>query len=282
MKRSERCHSLEAAGPTSLNVPSTESLRLNAAWPRIEVVYEDADLLALNKPAGLLVAPDRWDKSRDNLASLLQEAILSRRPWVLQRGLTYLANAHRLDFHTSGVTLYAKTQEALRNLARQFRERHPRKTYVALVQGTPSQESILVDKPLGPHPVRLGLAAVDTNRGKAARTLFTVIERFRGYALVKAEPETGRMHQIRVHLQEIGHPLVADADYGNGLPLLLSRLKKHYKMKPEGERPLISRPALHAEGIVILHPSTNEPVTIEAAWPKDLTVAVKYLRRFAK
>lgn len=267
---------------TSLSAASTETLRLSADWPEIEVAYEDAELLVLNKPAGLLVAPDRWDKSRENLARLLEDAILAKRPWVLKRGLTYLANAHRLDFQTSGLTVYAKTRDALRHLVRQFHDRHPRKAYVALVQGVPGTESVLVDKPLGAHPTRPGLSSVDVHRGKAARTLFTVLERFRGYTLVRAEPETGRLHQIRVHLKELGHPLVADNDYGNGLPLLLSRLKRNYKMKPEGERPLMARPALHAERITILHPATNAPLDITAAWPKDLTVAVKYLRRFAK
>ena len=122
---------------------------------------------------------------------------------------------------------------------------------------------------------------VDEKSGKRARTLFRIREKFAGFALLESQPVTDRRHQIRVHLKHAGHPIVGDANYG-GLPLLLSLLKPQYHLKPnKGERPLISQTALHAEKLELTHPVTGAAVTMSAKWPKDLEVAVKYLRRYA-
>ena len=220
---------------------------------------------------GLLAVPDRFDKDKPDLVSLLQEARPGER----------LANVHRLDLNTSGVFVLAKKQDAFRELVRQFRERETKKIYAALVRGAPGISPLTVDLPIGRHPKRPGLARIDHNRGSEARSVINVRERFRGYALLEVVIETGRMHQIRVHVQAIGCPLVGDPDYG-GAPLLLSQFKAGYKGKQEEvERPLLDRPALHAERLTLTQPSTGRSLTIEAPWPKDLTVALKQLRKFA-
>ena len=264
----------------SETVSTPTLLRLSAMWPEVELVYEDADLLAVNKPAGLLVAPDRWDKRNEILMGLLADGIAKARPWAVARGLTYLANAHRLDRFTSGVLLLARNRPALVALARQFHDRHPQKRYIALVEGRLPEPPLTVDLPIGAHPAAPGRSVIDRQHGRPVRTVFTELECFRRYSLIQAEPGSGRLHQIRVHLKSVGCPLIADSDYGSGQPLLLSRLKPDYKMKPEGERPLMSRPALHAEQLIVTQPTTGKLVTITAPWPKDLTVAVKYLRKF--
>jgi len=256
-------------------------LRLGGQFPEIEILHEDTDLIAVNKPAGMLTAPDRWDRARENLMGLLHAGIRHGRPWAVERGLSYLANVHRLDAGTSGVLLLARSKQALVQLAAQFKQRRTRKTYCALVEGAPPEPEMEIHLPLAPSLKHPGLSEVNRAPGKPALTRVSLLEHFRGYSLVRAEPATGRLHQIRVHLREIGCPLVADSDYGSGLPLLLSRLKKRYKLKPEGERPLMGRTALHAEQLELLHPVSGQPVLITAPWPKDLTVAVKYLRRFA-
>jgi 23S rRNA-/tRNA-specific pseudouridylate synthase len=138
-----------------------------------------------------------------------------------------------------------------------------------------------VDLPLAPSQTVPGLTVVDRTHGRPALTRFHLVERFRGYSLVKIEPASDRLHQIRVHLKSVGCPLVADTEYGTDQWLMLSRLKKDYRMKAEGERPLLNRTALHAEGIEMLHPVTGAPLTLTVPWPKDITVAVKYLRKFA-
>ena len=247
----------------------------------IEVLFEDEHLLALNKPPALLTSPDRYDPTRPNLMRLLHSGIAEAKPWATERGLTYLANAHRLDFETSGVILLAKTKPALVKIADQFGADKPRKIYVALVAGSPSSASWEINASIGPHPTRLGLMRVDPKQGKKARTTFSVRERFRGYALIECRPVTGRTHQIRVHLKHSGIPICGDRNYG-GRPLLLSRLKPNYRLK-EGreERPLISTMALHAEELMLSHPITGQPVTITAPLPKALTVAVRYLQRYS-
>lgn len=247
----------------------------------IPVIYEDADLLGLDKPSGLLTSPDRYDPNRPNLMKLLHAGIAESKLWARQRGLTYLANAHRLDFQTSGVILLAKNKPVLVQLADLFGAEKPVKKYVALAQGSPEEAEFEVDAKLGPHPVKVGMMRVDPKNGKKSMTKFFVLERFSKWTLVRCEPLTGRTHQIRIHLKYAGLPIVGDELYG-GKPLWLSRLKPNYRLKPgREERPLMARVALHAEQLELKHPVTGETISITAPWPKDLTVAVKYLRQFA-
>jgi 23S rRNA pseudouridine1911/1915/1917 synthase len=261
--------------PIKLSAPATREF-----W-EIPVLFEDEQLLALDKPAGLLTSPDRYDPDRPNLMKLLHAGVERGTAWARTRGLTYLMNAHRLDFETSGVILLAKNKAALVALANLFGTEKPRKDYLALVQGTPVKPAFEVEAKLAPHPVKVGLIRVDEKTGKRSRTEFELLEKFNGYALLKCRPLTGRTHQIRVHLRHAGLPIVGDELYG-GAPLLLSRLKSGYRLKPnKTERPLIARVALHAEMLSLAHPVTGAVVTITAPWPKDLKVAVNYLRRYA-
>ena len=248
----------------------------------IPVLFEDGHLLALDKPAGLPASPDRCDPQRPNLMKLLHTAIADAKPWARERGLNYLMNAHRPDIETSGVILLAKSKPALVALANLFGSEKPVKKHLALVQGTPPENQFEVDVPIATHPAKIGLMRVDPKHGKKSRTRFEVLELFSGYALLKCEPLTERTHQIRVHLRYAGFPVVGDGLYG-GKPLWLSRLKPNYRLKPgHEERPLFSRAALHAEELTLPHPVTGEMLTITAPWPKDLNVALKYLRQFAK
>ena len=246
------------------------------------VLFEDQHLLALNKPSHLLTSPDRYDAQRPNLMKLLHAGIERGAPWAKQRGLSYLMNAHRLDFETSGVILLAKHKPILVALANLFSAEKSGKNYLALVHGVPPQDSFTVAAKLAPHPANIGLIRVDEKRGKRSQTQFEVLEKFSDHTLLRCLPLTERTHQIRVHLRHVGLPVVGDALYG-GSPLLLSRLKSEYRLKPnKTERPLISRVALHAETLTLPHPISGTTITITAPWPKDLTVAVKYLRRYAK
>jgi RluA family pseudouridine synthase len=247
----------------------------------IPILFEDDHLLALDKPAGLLISPDRYDPQRPSLMKLLHAVIVAGKPWARERGLVYLMNAHRPDCGTSGVILFAKSKPVLVALANTFGAEKALHKYIALVQGAPKEDKFEVDARLAPHPLKTGLMCVAKD-GKKSKTQSTVLEKFSGYTVLKCEPLTSRTHQIRAHLRHAGLPVVGDELYG-GKKLWLSRLKPDYRLKPgREERPLISRVALHAEELTLPHPVTGQTVTIKSEWPKDLKVAVKYLRQFSK
>ncbi len=258
-----------------LSSPATKEF-----W-EIPVLFEDAHLLAIDKPSRLLTSPDRYDPARPNLMKLLHEGIALGKSWARERNLTYLSNAHRLDFETSGIIILAKDKPSLIALANQFGAEKPTKHYLALVHGSPGGEPFTIDAALAPHPTRVGEMRIDPKDGKKSKTEFEVLEKFKSYTLLRCRPLTGRTHQIRVHLKKAGFPIVGDELYGGG-PLLLSRLKSDYRLKPgRTELPLMGRVGLHAEELTVAHPVTGESVKITAAVPKDLSVALKYLRRYA-
>jgi RluA family pseudouridine synthase len=203
----------------------------------IPVLFEDEHLLALDKPAGLPVSPDRYDPQRPNLMTLLHTAIAGGKPWARERGLDYLMNAHRLDPEMSGVILLAKNKPALIALANLFGSEKPVKKYTALVSGEPPENQFAVDAKLAPHPVKIGLLCVDAKNGKKSKTQFEVLETFprAGYTLLKCEPLIGRTHQIRVQLRYAGFPVVGDELYG-GKPLWLSRITKSPSSKSPSAR----------------------------------------------
>jgi RluA family pseudouridine synthase len=249
----------------------------------IPILFEDEHLLALDKPAGLPASPDTNDISRPSLMELLQTAIADAKPWSRGRNLDYLNNAHSLDAGTSGVILLAKNKPAFIALANFFSSEKVRIKYVALVRGEPLENRFEVDAKIAPHPVTPGLMRVDPRDGKQSQTKFEVLEHFprHGFSLLKCEPLMERTHQIRVHASHVNLKIVGDELYG-GKFLWLSRLKKDYRLKPgREERPLISRVALHLGELQFPHPVTNETVTVKSEWPKDLKVALKYLRQFA-
>jgi len=233
-----------------------------------EILYEDSHLVVVNKPAGVLTIPDRWDKTKVSLLGILNETLSSS-----------LRLVHRLDKETSGLILFAKDVESQREISRQFENHEILKTYVALVEGEVQSPSGKIELPLEEDPQHLGMTRVDEKRGKPSATSYEVMEKFRGFTLLRIHPLSGRTHQIRVHLAAIGTPLAVDGLYGRRPAILLSELKPKFKKKNEGEKPLISRLTLHAGGLHFKNMDGRE-ITLEASLPKDFTVTLKYLRKF--
>ena len=243
--------------------------------PKPNILHRDEHFLALDKTAGLASVRERWT---DNDSALVVV-------WDLLRAVDPDARkprvVHRLDKETSGVIVFATSLVAARSLSRQFREREVEKTYLALVRGTPHQESGTIDLKLGDDPYHPGRSVVARKRGKVAITDWERTETFAGYALLTVRPKTGRMHQIRVSLAHEGYPLVVDPAYAGGRTLHLSELKRNYKKKKgQEERPLIARVSLHAAAIAFKHPITGERIEIETPPPKDFNLALKYLRKY--
>jgi 23S rRNA pseudouridine1911/1915/1917 synthase len=211
----------------------------------LDIVYEDRDVLLLDKPPSMLVHPT----SPTHTATLAHGVAHH----FLQQGLrAKVRPVHRIDRDVSGLVLFAKSSFAHQHLDRQLRERTMSRAYLAWVGGIVEGDEGTIDAPIGKHKQNPSLRAVRPNAGEPARTEYRVLARFRGASKLRLELETGRTHQIRVHLAHLGHPLLADRAYGG-----------------ETIRGL-RRPALHAWQLGFTQPSTDEPLSFEAAPPLDL------------
>lgn len=232
----------------------------------IEVLYEDEAVLAVNKPAGVLSAPDRYDP----------DAPVASRELEMEHGRLW--PVHRLDAETSGALLFAKTEAAHAALSAAFEAREVKKVYHAVVTGRPTWTETTCELALTPDGDRQHRTIID-GAGKPSVTEFTVLGCHAKMAIVEARPLTGRTHQIRVHLAALGYPVACDPLYGNGGPIFLSRIKRRWKGDEYGERPLIARTALHAFSVEFPHPVTGQAMRVEAPYPKDFRALVTQLRR---
>ncbi|MCX7787988.1 MAG: pseudouridine synthase [Spirochaetes bacterium] len=194
----------------------------------IPILYEDPDLLVVQKPAGISVIPERYEEGEPSLLDLFSLRYTGSEDMLNSEGGDGPKPVHRIDKDTSGIVLFSKTEEAFRALSLQFQERRLSKIYHALVMGRPLWSEITCDVALLPDGDRRHRTIVHPD-GKPSQTWFRVLETFRGYALIEAQPKTGRTHQIRVHLSYLGYPIVGDELYGGGGGLYLSSFKKDYK-----------------------------------------------------
>ncbi|NDC42370.1 MAG: RluA family pseudouridine synthase, partial [Chitinophagia bacterium] len=236
---------------------------------KIEILFEDDELVVANKPAGLLVIPDRFDAELPALNRLL-ELQLKQKMWVV----------HRLDKDTSGVICMAKNEESHKYLSTLFMEREVNKLYAGLVNGIVTPDSGTIESPIMEHPGIKGRMVVG-KRGKMAITDYKVSEQWPLYALMQFRIHTGRTHQIRVHMQSIGHSIVCDPLYGDGKPFLLSGIKKKFRLsdKEEQEKPLLARLGLHAYRLEF-YKADGTLVSAESPLPRDMAACVNQLNKW--
>ena len=237
---------------------------------KFTIIYEDEDILVLDKASGELTIPDRFKPEQFNLYNYLEG----------KYGKIF--TVHRLDRETSGLLVFAKTEAAHKSLSQQFEDRTVEKIYKVLVEGVMYDMEGSIDKPIAKHPSKAGQMTV-SSKGKPSLTLYKVVEHFKNYTLAEADIKTGRTHQIRVHFKSIGYPLAVDSVYGRSDVFLLSKVKKKYNFgKEEEERPMMSRTSLHAARLVLDHPVSGKRMTFESELPKDFGAVVKQLQKWGK
>lgn len=238
----------------------------------LNIIYEDDDIIVINKQANLIVHPARGYKKGTLVNALVYYAKqLSKGSEDFRPGIV-----HRLDRNTTGVLVIAKNDTAHWRLAGQFEKRLTKKHYLAIVHGAPELSADCINKPLAVHPQVREQFAVRADIGKEAITFYEVLERFRGYSLLKLDIKTGRTHQIRVHLSYIKHPIVGDDMYGGKV---VYRWQIENK-EAQPQEPLMARPALHAWRLELNHPTTNEKMVFEAPLPDDMQQMLGELRKF--
>jgi len=253
-----------------VDLPPPEPSRIGAEPIPLDIVYQDADLLVLNKPAGMVVHPAPGHRGGTLVNALLHAVTdLSGIGGVLRPGVV-----HRLDKDTSGLLIVAKHDAAHLALAEDLKRRRIRRRYLAAAWGHLPEERATVDAPIGRHPAdRKRMAIVEG--GRRAVTHFRRLERWRAADLLQAELETGRTHQIRVHLLHLGHPVVGDAIYGAGRERGFSGPDRAWAAALARRVP---RQFLHAAELSFVHPRTREPLHFEAPLPPDLQAAADWAR----
>lgn len=245
-------------------IPEPKPLHVLPAAIPLNILYEDGDLIVIDKPAGLVVHP-----APGNVEGTLVNALLHHcRDLSGIGGVERPGIVHRLDKDTSGVMVAAKNDAAHQSLSRQIKSRKVKKVYMAIVRGTVRKDSGTIEVPIGRHQHHRKKMTVGPARGRTATTDYRVEKRFEGYSFLSLTLKTGRTHQIRVHLASIHHPIVGDPLYGG----------KHYRIMAHGEKKMmVARQMLHARVLGFHHPGSGNYVEFEAPVPDDMAAALLFL-----
>ncbi len=257
-------HAVRAGERVEVDVHPAPAPRAEPEDLPLHVLYEDALLVAINKAPGMVVhpAPGRWQGT-------LVNALLHRWGRLPTADDVRPGIVHRLDRDTSGVMVIARTPAALEHLARQFHDRTVAKRYLAVVRGVMRRDEIVIDAAIGRHPTERKKMSTRARRGRVAVTRVRVLERFATATLVEASPQTGRTHQIRVHLAAQGFPILGDAVYGGGASA---------GRRTRAPLPSIARQALHAASLEVTHPERGDRVRFEAPLWADMERLLSTLR----
>jgi 23S rRNA pseudouridine955/2504/2580 synthase/23S rRNA pseudouridine1911/1915/1917 synthase len=236
-----------------------------------DILYEDDHYVMIHKPSGLLSIPDRHNAAIPSAAGLLR----NRYPSIF--------TVHRLDRETSGILCFARDEETHRYTSMLFENRQVKKNYIGIIHGTPDEAQGAIEAPIMEHPVLKGKMIVHQKQGKPSVTQYHVMETFGLYTFMNFDILTGRTHQIRLHMQHIGHPIVCDPVYGNPDPVFISQLKKNFKLSrdEEEEKPILSRLALHASQLSFKKPD-GTTLDVSDPLPRDMNAMLKQCRKWLK
>ena len=236
------------------------------AKSKYDIIFENDDFVAVNKPSGLLTIPDREQTEKS-----LKEYLVDKYKNIFV--------VHRLDKDTSGLVVFAKNETTHKFLCKIFEDRKVEKFYLGIVIGEPVEKTGIIDAPITDHLTRKGIMTVHRS-GKESQTGYEVLDANPNFSLVSFQLFTGRTHQIRVHTKEIGHPLACDPLYGDGKPVLLSSVKKNYKLSKhdEEERPIINRLALHSYKLNF-EDAQGIKMELSAEAPKEFRALMQQLKR---
>jgi len=283
-KRTKASYRLSVGQTVTLVLPD---LPHDAPQPEelpLDIVFEDEHLIAVNKAAGMVVHPAKghWAGTLTSALAFHFDSLSS------VGGPTRPGIVHRLDRDTSGVMVVAKTDRAHHQLAAQFEQRSAKKEYQAIVLGTPDRDRDIIDQPIGDHPYAREKKAIRVEHpsSREARTFYEVAERFQGFSLLQLAPQTGRTHQIRVHLSHLGYPVLCDRLYGGRSQITRGELVGRRSTQPANDADgadeiVLQRQALHALRLSLQHPITNEPISFTAPLPSDMDTTLGILRKAA-
>ena len=264
---------LKADNLISITLPEPKPLSLKPEPISLNILYEDRSVIVVDKPAGMVVHPAAGNPSGTLVNALLYHCQdLSGINGVLRPGIV-----HRLDKDTSGVMVVAKDDEAYHHLIKQFKNRTVEKVYLAIAYGKFNQAEGLIDAAIGRHPKERKQMSTRTKKGRIAITRWKRVENLDGFSLLEIYPQTGRTHQIRVHLSSMSHPLLGDPLYGRKgrSGSIQDPVLKEFVGR-------MGRQALHAHRLVFDHPRTGERVRCEAPLPQDMRDALEWLRTQTK
>jgi 23S rRNA pseudouridine955/2504/2580 synthase/23S rRNA pseudouridine1911/1915/1917 synthase len=229
------------------------------------IVAETEDYIAVSKPSGMLTLPDRHDAELESLRGWMQQKF--GQIWVI----------HRLDKDTSGLILFAKNEDSHKYFSKLFENREIKKIYQGIVIGKPVHDSGIIDEPLAEHPSKNGTMVV-YKKGKPSRTDYKILRTWNAFSLLEFDLHTGRTHQIRVHCKHLSNPIACDPFYGDGKPVLLSSIKKKFKLSKhdDNETPILNRLALHSFSLSFTD-RQGASITLEAPLPKDMRALMQQL-----